>query len=269
MRIDGSSRTIGGFAELGQCGVEQVQGDVDDGAKAAAFDQDWPVVEDFGGLHYFSIGEEHGYVGVAHLDELQAHQAIVHAFEDGAGELDQVDLDAAAIEAVHEAFHEGGGVVEQGVGAVDEVDTDEADGFLLAGGEGVEHFNVNEDFRRLGAGVVLETDAEPAVPAGGAGRTVSGYGVGEDEECGGFTALGVELLGELRVFAVEHGFEAGAADEDRRGAVEGIADGFIVCRNRFGDGGGGFADVKEPAGHFLSGADLGERAVTRGVQVDL
>ena len=70
-----------------------------------------------------------------------------------------------AVEAVHEAFHEGGGVVEQGVGAVDEVDADEADGFLLAGGEGVEHFDVNEDFRRLGAGMVLETDAEPAVPA--------------------------------------------------------------------------------------------------------
>ena len=27
--------------------------------------------------------------------------------------------------------------------------------------------------------------------------------------------------------------------------------------------------MKEPAGHFLSGADLGECAVPRGVQVDL
>ena len=151
-------------------------------------------MEDFGWLHDLSVGEEHGYVGMAHLDELQAHQAIVHAFEDGAGELDEVDLDAAAIEAVHEALHQGGGVVEQGIGAIDEVDADESDGFLLAGGEGVEHFDVDEDFGGLGAGMVLETDAEPAVAAGGTGRTVGGYGVGEDEECGGFSARGVELL---------------------------------------------------------------------------
>ena len=98
---------------------------------------------------------------------------------------------------------------------------------------------------------------------------MGGYGIGEGEECGGFSARGVELLDELGVLAVEHGFEAGAADEEWRGAVEGIADGLVVCGNRFGDGGGGFSDVKEPAGHFLSGADLGERAVSRGVQVDL
>lgn len=42
-----------------------------------------------------------------------------------------------------------------------------------------------------------------------------------------------------------------------------------VGRNGFGYGSGGAAGTKEPAGHFLSGADLGEGAVLGRVEVDL
>ncbi len=86
---------------------------------------------------------------------------------------------------------------------------------------------------------------------------------------GFFTAHRVQLPGEQGVLAVQHRLQPFAADKVRGSSVERIADVLVICRNRFGDRGRCFADVKEPAGHLLAGADLGECAVPCGVEIDL
>ena len=75
----------------------------------------------------------------------------------------------------------------------------------------------------------------------------------------------VQQLGEL---VVEHGLQPLPADVPFRGAVEGVADRHVVGRNGLGHCPGRAADREEPPGDLLAAADLGERAVRRGVEVD-
>ena len=79
----------------------------------------------------------------------------------------------------------------------------------------------------------------------------------------------IQLSDQLAVLVVQHRLQPRAADKMRRGPVERVADVLVVCRNRFGDGGRGLADVKKPAGHLLPGADLREGAVPGRIQIDL
>ena len=52
-------------------------------------------------------------------------------------------------------------------------------------------------------------------------------------------------------------------------AIDGVTDSHVISGDGLGNRAGGAADVKEPAGDFLAGADLGEGAVALGVQIDL
>ena len=151
---------------LFQRGVQHAQRDIGDRAKTAALDQDRAIVQNLGWLHHLPVGEEHGHIRKPLFHQLQAHQAIVHAVENRAGEFNQVDLDPAPVQPVHQALDQRSGILQARVRAVDEVDAGQADRLLLARREGVQHFNVNDDFRRLRPGTILEADTEPSMAAG-------------------------------------------------------------------------------------------------------
>ena len=67
---------------------------------------------------------------------------------------------------------------------------------------------------------------------------------------------------------LEHGLKALAADVAVGVAVDRVADGHVVRRNRFGDRARGAAGAEEPPGHLLSGSDFGEGPVAFGVEID-
>ncbi len=118
-------------------------------------------------------------------------------------------------------------------------------------------------------GVGLEPDAEPAVGLVLAAVALGGDGVGKDEEPGRVSALGVEPLAQQAELVIEHRVRALLADVALARPVDGVAERHVVGRHRLGDRAGRAADAEEPSGHFLPGADLGERAVETRVEVDL
>src|ERR1700722_10098342 len=79
-------------------------------------------------------------------------------------------------------------------------------------------------------------------------------------------------LGQVRYQTAElmlqHGLQALAANVVPGESVNAIADSHVISGNGFGDGACGFADVKEPAGYLLAGADFGECAKLAGVEID-
>ena len=70
------------------------------------------------------------------------------------------------------------------------------------------------------------------------------------------------------VLVVQHELQPLARDVARRLAVDGVAEDHVVGGDRLGDRPRGAAGLEEFAGDLLAGADLGERAVLRHVQVD-
>src|SRR4051794_4978441 len=79
----------------------------------------------------------------------------------------------------------------------------------------------------------------------------------------------IEPFDKKIVLAVEHRLETGPADISVGRSVNGIAKCHVVCRHRLGDCAGGSANLEKAAGDFLTGADLGKRTVSFGVEVDL
>ena len=100
-------------------------------------------------------------------------------------------------------------------------------------------------------------------------KTLGGDRVGEDEEAGAVTPLGIETLQEQTKFVVEHGGDALLADVAFAGAVNRITEGHVVGAHRLGDGAGGAADAEKPPGHFLPSANFGEGPVEARIQIDL
>jgi hypothetical protein len=56
----------------------------------------------------------------------------------------------------------------------------------------------------------------------------------------------MKSVDKLRELHFEHGFEALPADVAHGRAVQSVADGHVVCRDRLGDGARGGADGEEP-----------------------
>ena len=71
------------------------------------------------------------------------------------------------------------------------------------------------------------------------------------------------------MFVVEHALQPLTRHVALAASVDRVADRHVVCGHRFGDGAGRAAHFEEPAGNFLSGADLGECAVPQWIEVDL
>ena len=114
----------------------------------------------------------------------------------------------------------------------------------------------------------LEPDSEPAVPVLASRVAARGHRIGEDEEGGPAAASRTELLDEASALAVEHRLEAFLADVVIGWAVQRIAHRHVVRRDRLRDGACRAADVEEPAGDLLAGADFCKRAVPRGIEID-
>ena len=95
------------------------------------------------------------------------------------------------------------------------------------------------------------------------------HGVGEGEERVVVAPLLVEPLQVELVLVVEHRLQAPPADVALGLAVDRVADRHVVRRHRLGDRAGRAAGPEEPARHLLPGADLRERAVPPGIEVDL
>lgn len=248
--------------------LEQIEGELRDGAEAAALDQDGLLVEHLRGLDDLPGGGEHRRVGQPLLDQLQAHEPVVHPVERRARELDHVHVDPLARELVHERADQRRGLPVAEVGAVDQVDAQHAERLLLARGRRVLQVAVDDDVGRRLVGPRLEADADPAA-AGLVPRVAPrGDGVGESEEGGAVALCGSEPLEQLAELVLEHGLQALAADVTLGRAVDRVADGHVIGRDALGDRARGAAYKEEPARHLLSGADLGDGAVLALVEVE-
>ena len=203
------------------------------------------------------------------LHELEAHEPVVDAGEGRPAELDHVDLAARGRHVVEERRDQRRGSCVLEERAVDQVDADDAERLLLLLGLAVREPDVNGDVRRRSQRLGLKADAEPAVAVFLARVAARGHRVGEDEELGLVAALAVETLDQQVVLVIEHRLQPLPADVAIALAVDGVAEGHVVRRHRLGDRARGAADAEEPARHLLAGANLGERAVPDGVEVDL
>ena len=249
--------------------LHQVEGEPGDGAEAATLDHDGLLVEHLGGLHHVPRRREHGRVRETLLDELQAHEAVVHPDEGRPGELDHVHVEALARQLVQERTNEPGGIGMAKECAVDQVDAEDAERLLLGHGGAVVQGDVDDRLGRLGLGLVLEADADPAAAVVVVLEAASGHGVGEGEEGGGGAAARAECLHEQVELAREHGLEPLAADIALGGAVESVADAHVVGGDGLGDGARGAPHVEEPGRHLLPGPDLRDGAVLDPIEIEL
>ena len=80
--------------------IQHVQRDVRERPEAAPLHEHRFSVQELSGLHDLAVRSEHRRVGQPSLDELKRHQPVVHAWERGAGELGEVDLDSLAGDVV-------------------------------------------------------------------------------------------------------------------------------------------------------------------------
>ena len=251
--------------------VHHVEHGIGEGTETAALEQHGFLVKELAGDHGLAIGGEHGGFGEPLLDELQGHEAVVHAHKGGAGKFDHVHFHALAGEAVEQRADELFGLGMLVEGGVDEVHADDAHGLLLARGFPVQHPHMDDDGGRFAAGDGLELDAQPAVAflLAGLGHGLGGDGIGKGEKGAAVAPGGIEALEEQVEFQIQHGTEPAAADVACRRAVDGVAHGHVIGGDGFGHRAGSFADVEEPAGHLLAGADFGKGSVLLGVQIDL
>ena len=255
--------------ELGAGAFEHVKGQFGQGPEAATLDEDRFFIKGLGGLDHLALGGEQGGLGQSLLNQLQAHEAVVHLGEGRPRELDQVHLDTFHRQVVKERADEGVRLRMEVKGAIDQVDADDAKGFLLLDVFAFEHADMKDNVRRRGLGLMLKAHSHPAVRFGIAAITAGGDGVGENEEFGGATALLSQPFQQEGILVVQHGLEALAANVTFTGAVDCIAEGHVVSRHGFGDGAGGAADTEEPTGDLLAGAGFGKGAVFSRIQINV
>jgi len=267
-RDHGAALDVGLARELRQCALHHVDVDVRHRTEAATLDQDRLLVEHLGRLQDCPVGGEHRRPGESELHQLQAHDAIVDVPELDAGELDHVDLDALGRQAVEQRLHEELGLVVEEAGAVDQVDADDPERFLLRLLLAVEHVDVDEDLAVGVARMRLKAHPEPAVALARSAEAARLDGVGEDEERRGVATALAQALEIQAVLVLEHALQALAADVALAAAVDRVADRHVVRRDALGDGPGSAAGAEEPAHDLLSGTDLGERTVAALVEID-
>jgi hypothetical protein len=89
------------MAELVPSALEQIERQLGGGPEAPAFHQNRLLVVDLRRLDHVPARSEHRRICQALLDELEAHQAVVHPRERGPSHLEHVDLDPAPWELLH------------------------------------------------------------------------------------------------------------------------------------------------------------------------
>ena len=260
--------TRGSWHKLGRGAVEHVDIDVRHRPEATPLHHDRLLVQDLGRLEHLMVGPEHHGVGQAVLHEVQRHQAVVHFLESRAAELQHVDFDPVGPDVVDQGLDQLAQILAVVKCAVDQIASDDAEGFLLQDLLLVPHPDVEHDFARLAQGLGLEADAHPAVGLVRAFEILGRDRVGEDEEGRILAPQGLQPLDQQLVLVVEHGRKPLARDIARSLAVDRVAENHVVGRNRLGDRSRRPAGVEKEPGHLLAGPDLGKRAVFRPVQID-
>ena len=180
----------------------------------------------------------------------------------------EVHLDATGADVLDEGldeFVDRRTAVERGV---DEVHTDHAQGVLLPAGVAVPEAQVQDDVARRGAGLGLETHAHPGMPLPFPVVRSRGDGVGEGEEARLRAALGRQPIDQQTVLVPHHLLEPLPGDVALGMAVDRVADAHVVGGHALRHRTRGPAGLEEMPHDLLTGADLGEDAVGRTVQVD-
>ena len=238
-----------------------------DGPETAALDEDGALVEFLGRLNNLSIGAEHGSAPQPLRDELQAHEAVVHLGESRTAETDHVDLDAFGREVVEQAADEFFRLGMQAECAVDQIDADDAERFLLGDIFRIEHADVDDDFTDRTARIRLEADPHPTVRFTVTAVTARGNSIGKNKKCFLRAHFLVETLAEEGEFVLEHAAQAFATDVALHRPVDGIAERHVISRHGLGHRAGGCADIEKATRHLLARADFGKGAVNFAVEV--
>src|SRR4051812_21906850 len=150
-----------------------------------------------------------------------------------------------------------------------QVHANDSQRFLLIYVPLVEHPNVNHNLAWLATGLVLETDAEPAVRFVVLLETARRHRIGKNKKCPDAAELFVEPLDQKAVLVVEHRLQPVAADVALSRSVDRVAKRHVVSGHRFGDGAGRAAHVKKSPCYFLPSANLGECPVLLRVEIYL
>ena len=249
--------------------AQHLVSDMRDGTKTAAFDQHGALVEFFGRLHDFAVRAEHGGATQTLGDQLEAHQTVVDSGKGRSAETDHVHLDTLRREVIEQAADQLFRFAMEAEGAVDEIDPDNSDRFLLRDVLRVEHADMDDDLIDSPAGHRLETDTHPTMRFVVTVEAARRHGVGKNEK-GLFRAhLRLKTLTQQGVFVLQHAAEALAADIALHGTVNRVAESHVVGRHRFGHCAGRRTDVKESPRHFLSCSDLGKGAVDGAIEIEV
>jgi len=115
--------------------LEEIHRQPGGGTEASSLHEDRALVEHLGGLHHLACRGEHRRIRQPLLDELQAHETVVHLAESRAGEHDHIDLDALAGEIVHQRADQGGDLAVMRGRSIDEFASEDPQCLLLARGE--------------------------------------------------------------------------------------------------------------------------------------
>ena len=228
------------------------------------------LVERPAALDGVPVGLEHGHVRQLIEHQLQVESADIHPREDRAGDVDEVDLQTVPRDLLAQPGHEAGQTgAAQPPRRVHQIDAEQPQRFLLSLGFRIEQTGVQEDLARLAARPVLELDAQPALAVHPPRVAARRHRVGEHEERGLLPAGPRQGLPQRGVLVLEHLLQSLAAHVAVALAVDAVAHRHVVGADGLGDRAGRAADGEEPARHLLPGADLGQRPVPAGVEIEL
>src|SRR2546421_9695441 len=152
---------------------------------------------------------------------------------------------------------------------MNEIHAENSQRLLLPRRGRVKQMSVENDLRGHLMRVGLEADAKPSPSIAGIFEAARSDSIRECEESLLITAACIQLLQNLTKFLLQHSLQPLAADISLGMAVDGIAYPHVVRRYGFRHRSRGAADGKEPAGHLLTSADFGERAIGRRIEIDL
>ena len=175
-------------------------------------------------------------------------------------------LDGKVVEQRSDQLFRGLVLIES---AVDEVDADEPERLLLLDVFAIQHPNMDDNVVGFRPRMGLETDPHPAMRFAGSIVRAGRDRVCEDEEARLAAALIVEALDEQLVLILEHRDQPLLADVALTRTVNRIRKRHVVGRHRLRHRAARAAHVEKLSRHLLARANLGERAVPQGVQVDL
>ncbi len=224
-------------------------------------------VERFGGRNRSVLRGEVHRLGESFADQVSEHSAAIPTFKRRPAKIDVVDLDAFVDHVFAQARKKRILGLQLVVRGVNQIDAENADGFLLQDVRIVAHINVQQHVVRRTAGLHLEAETDPAVRVVRAGIVARRDGIDKREEARMCAACVAELREKLSPLFVEHGLKPLPGNVARTGAVQIVADFLVVRANRLGHGCRRASHKEEPVRDFLPRADFRERAERGGVQI--